>query len=423
MSFNRSAEVEEESVIQKRKFRLFEGDKVMWFVLIFLALVSMVVVFSAGGKLYYNKYGDYSLNEYIRHIVTIVFGLGAALVSSRINYKIYSKLYGLIYVFALVLLALMLVFGIESNAARRDLPIPFLGASIQPSEVAKIAIVIYLARVLGDAAYRGLTFDYRTAVLRLMLPVFAMVAFIFGESLSCVVIIVVVAFVLFYVSGVGRNVLLTYVGIGVVGLLLVMSVKLISSNIQSSKGSNDVENVQGVRDRSGTRVGRIKRWLDFNHELDPKELMQEDYALLAIANGGLTGKAPGNSNERYFLSESHNDFIYAIIIEEYGAIIGGAGVLVLYVLFMFRAFRLYQKRPNTFGGLLAFGIAFCIVLQALINMGIVVGLLPVTGETLPFISKGGTSIVITGLAMGIVINISKVVKEENKNGTEYEVTD
>lgn len=399
---------------ENRRVKLFKGDKIIWGLLFLMAIVSAVVVFSAGSRLYY-RHGDYSLSEFLRHLMTLVLGLGAAILASNIRYTRYSRFYKAIFWLAVILLFITIFFGIESNSARRDLPIPFIGLSFQPSEVAKIALVIYFSRILVEIK-KPVT-DYKELVYKLILPVGLMAAFIFGESLSCVVILVVTSLMMFIVAGVGKKNILLIVAVGIVGFAILLGVKKISENTHHTETPVAEETISGHGDRSGTRMNRIQRWLQFPRKIDPEELHQEDYAWLAIANGGFIRVAPGKSNERYFLAESHNDFIYAIIIEEYGAVLGGLGILGIYILLMFRALRLYRMHPDTFGGMLAFGITFSLVFQAFINMGIVVGLLPVTGETLPFISKGGTSLVITGFAIGIVINISKVFSEETNDET------
>lgn len=397
-----------------KRIRLFGGDKMMWGLLFLMAIVSAVVVFSAGSRLYY-RHGDYSLNEFLHHLITLALGLGAAVLAANIRYTRYSRFYRAIFWLAVILLFITIFFGIESNSARRDLPIPFIGLSFQPSEVAKIALVIYFSRVLVEM--KKPVDNYKELGHKLIIPIGLMAACIIGESLSCVVILVATSLVMFIVAGVGKKNILVIVAVGVIGLLILMGVKKMTETGRRTEPA-DVEETIGVSgDRSGTRKNRIERWLQFPRTIDPERLHQEDYAWLAIANGGFIRVAPGKSNERYFLAESHNDFIYAIIIEEYGAVLGGLGMLAIYVLLMFRALRLYRMRPVTFGGMLAFGITFSLVFQAFVNMGIVVGLLPVTGETLPFISKGGTSLVITGFAIGIVINISKVFSEETNNET------
>lgn len=374
-----------------------QGDRVIWFIVAFLSIFSILAVYSSTGTLAYRYQAGNTEYYLVKHLIIMLMGFFLMFVAHKIKYTYYSRLSQLALIVALPLLVLTLMMGTNINDANRWLTLPVINITFQSSDFAKLALIIYIARMLTKKQDR--IKDFKSAFLPIILPVVIVCAFILPANLSTAIILFATSIVLMFI---GR------VSIKYIMALVFMGVMLMSLFIAILMNSPD--------------TGRLYTWKNRIENFVSKEgdTYQTDQAKIAIATGGVTGKMPGNSVQRNFLPQAYSDFIYAIIIEEYG-LIGGFVVVFLYLILLFRGVRIAHRSPGTFGALLATGLTFSLVFQAMINMAVTVGLLPVTGQPLPMVSMGGTSLWFTSLAIGIILSVSRKVEEmeEEKEGGEY----
>ncbi|MCB0806493.1 MAG: FtsW/RodA/SpoVE family cell cycle protein [Bacteroidales bacterium] len=361
-----------------------KGDKIIWLVVIFLSILSLLAVYSSTGTLAYKYQGGNTEYYMIKHFVILLFGLGIMWLTHLIKYKYYGRIFQVALWIAIPLLALTLLIGLDLNDAKRVLPLPF-GLTFQTSDLAKLALIIYLARILTIRQER--IKDFKRAFLPIIIPVLLVCFLIFPANFSTAAILFTTSLVLMFIGRVSLKHIFSMIGIGVVVMFtLFMVAKAYPKTLP----------------RFDTWISRIESFSDKESE----ENYQVEQAKIAIAKGGLIGKMPGNSEQRNFLPHPYSDFIFAIIVEEYG-LIGGALTVFLYMILLFRAVKIVIRCPRNFGAFLTIGVAFSLVFQAMINMGVAVNLLPVTGQTLPLISMGGTSIWFTSIAIGIILSVSK----------------
>lgn len=382
-----------------QKLRKFiRGDRIIWLILLFLTLISILEVYSSIGKFAFEKAGGRTTSLILKHSVIILGGYFVIFLVSNIKYTVFSPLskYGL-YLCIPLLLATFILGLTSTKAAGRWLDIPIIG-QFQPSEIAKVVIIIYTARMLTlkQNAIKEIS-TFRS----LLIPVAVIAGLIFPENFSTAALIFLVCFLLMFIGGVRFKYWISTLGVGVVALLIAFL--FIFPNV-------DVF-------RSGTWGNRIEEYL----AKDKNALTQVNVAKMAIASGGVIGSMPGGTIQGRLLSESHNDFIYAVIIEELG-LVGGIVVLLLYLWLFYRCMRIAFKAEGLFAALTSVGLGLLLLVQALVNMGVAVNLLPVTGQTLPFISYGGTSFLFSSIAIGIILSISSEVqkKEETEKLNEGE---
>jgi len=294
---------------------------------------------------------------------------------------------------AIPLLLLTLIFGLNLNEAKRVLPLPF-NLTFQTSDLAKLTLIMYLARMLTKKQdhIKG----FKSAFVPLMIPVLLVVFLVLPANFSTAALIFTTSLVLLFIGRVNLKYIFSLIGIGLVALTIFILILL-----------------QLPEDRQGRLWTWQSRIESFTKDTGDK--YQIEQAQIAIANGKFFGKLPGNSTQRNFLPHPYSDFIFAIIIEEYG-LLGGGFMVLLYLILLFRAVVIVTKIPQTFGAFLSIGVAFSLVFQAMVNMGVAVGLLPVTGQPLPLVSMGGTSIWFTSLSIGIMLSVSKEIarKEQEK---------
>ena len=397
------------------------GDKVIWIVALILGVISLIVVYSATSALAVSKYEGDTGKVLMKHLGMLLFGFAMMIIGSRINYKRYAKIALLLMIPCLALLLYTLVFGRNINDASRSINVG--GFSFQPSEMAKIILITYLARQL--IMMEGSVYKFKDFLIKLALPILVTAALIFSENLSTAVILVTVCMVLLFIGRVKFLHLLALVGLCVVGMAAYLGFDAIKTNIDNKHRrvaqqemviGEKVETYKEKQNRIQTWSNRLKSMGEDKEKVDPfdDKHMQRTYADIAVASSSVFGKGPGKSEQRNFLPHPYSDFIYAIIIEEYG-LIGGVIVLLLYVILFTRVLRIVIKRPLTFGSLMAFGLGFLIILQAMVNMGVSIGLLPVTGQPLPFVSMGGTSLMATGLIMGMILSVTRNIEDEAMN--------
>jgi len=401
--------------------KTMRGDKVIWIVALILGVISLIVVYSATSALAVSKYQGDTGRVLMKHLGMLLFGFAMMIFASRINYKRYAKIALLLMIPCLALLLYTLVFGRNINDASRSISVG--GFSFQPSEMAKIILITYLARQL--IMMEGSVYNFKDFLLRLALPILVTAALIFSENLSTAVILVAVCMVLLFIGRVKFLHLLALVGLCIVGMAAYLGYDAIKTSIDNKHRrvaqqemviGEKVEVYKEKQNRIQTWSNRLKSMGEDKENVDPfdDKHMQRTYADIAVASSSIFGKGPGKSEQRNFLPHPYSDFIYAIIIEEYG-LIGGVIVLLLYVILFTRVLRIVIKRPLTFGSLMAFGLGFLIILQAMVNMGVSIGLLPVTGQPLPFVSMGGTSLMATGLIIGMILSVTRSIEDEAMN--------
>ena len=392
--------IDKESVGEKAK-NLFQGDKVIWVVVAILTFMSLLTVYSASESVANRSYHGNNAFVLLRHAVMLMLGLACMFGASRINYKRYSRLLLLLFWIAIPLLIYTLFFGKNLNHAQRVIGIA--GVTFQTSDLAKIALIGFLARVL--TLRRDQLDNFKELAIRVMLPILVIVGLIFPENFSTAAMLFATCIVMMFLSKVKMKYIFGFVGIIVVagGIFMLVSFAFAKDN------------------RSATWVNRIERFFSSSEdEADDTANFQVMQSKIAIAGGGLVGKSPGKSTQRNVLPHPYSDFIYAIVLEEYG-LIGGMFVLALYLILLYRATRIMLRAPQSFGALLAMGLAFSLVMQALVNMGVAVGLFPVTGQPLPFVSMGGTSLLFTGLSIGIIISVTKEIDKVNNDERDSEI--
>lgn len=392
--------IDKETVAEKTR-NLFQGDKVIWVVVAILTFISLLTVYSASESVANRSYNGNNAFVLLRHAVMLLLGLACMFGASRINYKMYSKLLLLLFWIAIPLLIYTLFFGKNLNHAQRVIGIA--GVTFQTSDLAKIALIGFLARVL--TLRRDELDDFKELGIRVMLPILVIVGLIFPENFSTAAMLFATCIVMMFLSKVKMKYIFGFIGIIMLagGIFMLVSFAFAKDN------------------RSATWVNRIERFLSSSEEeADDTANFQVMQSKIAIAGGGLIGKSPGKSTQRNVLPHPYSDFIYAIVLEEYG-LIGGIFVLALYLILLYRATRIILRAPQSFGGLLAMGLAFSLVMQAMVNMGVAVGLFPVTGQPLPFISMGGTSLLFTGLSIGIIISVTREINKVNNDERDAEI--
>jgi cell division protein FtsW len=367
------------------------GDRWIWLIIILLSLISVLAVYSATGTLAYKR-GVGSESLMLKHLLFIVLGFVLIYFAHLLDYRYYAGISKVLMVVTIPLLIYTLVFGSHVNEASRWIAIPGTGLTFQTSDLAKLALITYLARTLTKQQTN--IKDFKSTVLWLLMPMGSIFLLIAYANLSTAMML----------AGVGVLVLLigrvSFKQISVVGgglLILLLIVVLLGP-------------------RRGVYISRVKSFINPEMQNSDKTY-QQNQAKIAVATGGIMGKGPGNSTQRNFLPHPYSDFIFAIIIEEYG-LVGGFTLVFLYVLLMYRIIKIVTQAPKAFGALLAAGLGFSLTIQALANMAVAVNLFPVTGVPLPLISMGGTSILFTSIALGIILSVSKDVEEykEVNNG-------
>ncbi len=371
-----------------------------------LSIFSFLPVYSASTNLAYLHGGEGETASYlIRH----AFHLGMGILVVYLTHKIPYNYFKALSILGLPVIVLLLIFtafqGNEMDGANanRWLTIPVLGIGFQTSTLASVVLMVYVAKYLHSIKDKVITF--KQSLMPLWLPVGVILALILPANLSTAVLIFTMVLLLCFIGGYPLKYIVSMVGIGILGLVLFM----LTARALPGLFPNRVD----------TWVSRIETFAGGGTS---DTTYQVDKAKTAISIGGTLGVGPGKSQQKYFLPQSSSDFIYAIIIEEYG-VVGGMALLVVYLLVLFRLSIIAYKADTLFGTLVVVGVGFPIVMQALINMCVAVNILPVTGQTLPFISSGGTSIWMTALAIGIVLSVSakrevlrsQALKEEEMN--------
>lgn len=373
--------------------KYFKGDRTIWMIVFFLSLFSLVAVYSSTGTLAYRYQSGNTEYYLMKHLFILIFGIGLMYAAHLIKYTYYSRLSQIALLLAIPLLGFTLVMGTSLNEASRWLTLPGTNLTFQTSDLAKLALIMYLARMLSKKQEN--IKDFKTAFIPIVLPVLIICGLILPANFSTAAVLFATCCFLMFIGRINMKYILLLGLIGVVCMSIFIGISLLSK-----------------------KSGRVSTWkarIENFVKGDDVGNYQTQQAKIAIATGGLIGKFPGRSTQKNFLPHPYSDFIYAIIIEEEG-LIGGVFIIFLYVLLFFRVIRFVNHSPMAFGTLLAIGCTFSLVFQAMINMAVTVNLFPVTGQPLPMLSMGGTSIWFTSIAIGIVLSVSRQVEKEKKEG-------
>lgn len=374
-----------------------KGDKVIWLVVVILSAFSVLAVYSSTGTLAYKYQGGNTEYYMIKHLIIILLGFLLMYLAHLVKYTYFSRIFQVALWVAVPLLLLTLFVGVDKNEAKRVLPLIF-GLTFQTSDLAKLTLIMYLARMLTKR--QEVIKDFKSAFVPIIIPVLIVCFLILPANFSTAAILFATSLVLMFIGRINTRHIFALVGLGIAGIIILLVITKANPNL-----------LPNVFPRAETWLSRIENF----GSGDSEENYQVEQAKIAIAGGGLFGKLPGNSEQRNFLPHPYSDFIYAIIIEEYG-LAGGILIIVLYLILLFRAVKIVAKIPRNFGALLTIGVAFSLVFQAMIHMGVAVNLLPVTGQTLPFVSMGGTSIWFTSISLGIILSVSKEVENIKTDG-------
>ena len=351
-----------------------KGDPVIWVIIILLSLVSIMVVYSASGSLAYRKHDGNTEHYLTKHAMLMCMSFVVMWLAHKLNYKYYARLSKLGVLISIPMLVFAFAFGSRINEAGRWIMIPLINQSFQPSDFAKLSLIAYMAALL--ARNQNNIEDWKKSFIPVLIYSGLICGLISLANISTALILFTTCMLIMFIGRVPMKYLMM---LGLLGILMVGTMAVF------------------VGERIKTAIARVT-----SDELP----YQAEQSYIAIWNGGILGKGPGNSAQKNFLPHPYSDFIYSIIIEEYG-FIGGLFILFLYLALLYRGMKVAANSDRAFGGLLSAGLAFGLVIQALINMGVAVGVGPITGQPLPLLSMGGTSLLFTGLSLGIILSVSR----------------
>jgi cell division protein FtsW len=365
-----------------------KGDRVIWAIVAVLMMLSILVVYSSSSSLAFQKHGGNT--EYYLLKQVIILGIGAVIMygAHLVHYRRYSLWSPYMLAISIPLLMLTLAVGNEVNGATRWIEIPLIGLTFQTSDFAKIALIAYVARSITSK--QDYIQDFQSAFLPIIMPIVIICFLIAPSNLSTALVIFATCMVMMFIGRVAMK----YIFLLMLCGLIAFAALIVIGNAFPTKV------------RSHTWTERARSFIE-----DSDGEIQTQQAKMAIAKGNLLGNGPGNSLQKNFLSSAFADYVYAIIIEEYG-LVGGFIVLALYMLLFFRVVRLVTKSPKTFPAMLAIGLILILTIEALANMAVSVHLVPVTGQPLPLLSLGGTSLLFSCVAFGMILSVSKFIETE-----------
>jgi cell division protein FtsW len=396
------------------------GDKYIWGLVILLSLISILVVYSATGSLAYKMYRGNTSFYLFKQIVFTLIGLLVVFGLHRVNYTVFSRVATILFILSVPLLIYTLFFGAKINEGSRWIKLPIINLTIQSSDVAKLALFMYLSRVLSKK--QEVIKDFKKGFLPVIIPVFIICGLIMPANLSNALLTGATSLLLLFIGRVSFKHILLTIGVAMIPIIIIISVAIATHNANEGK----IDSEKPVIAESLKSWGRFGTWVnrvqDFMYAKDNEVPYQVQQAKIAIANGGIfVGLGPGNSQQRNFLPQAYNDFIYAVIIEEYG-LLGGAFIIFIYLVFLFRCIRIFRKCPYAFGAFLALGLSFTLIIQAVANMAVNVAIVPVTGVTLPLLSMGGSSFIFTCCSIGLILSVARNVEQmEGKAPVETEI--
>ncbi|MFN6374290.1 MAG: FtsW/RodA/SpoVE family cell cycle protein [Chitinophagia bacterium] len=377
------------------------GDKVIWAIVVLLTMVSLLAVYSSTGTLAY-KLSKSTESYLFKQIAFIVVGLVIIYFAHLVNYTYYSKVAQLLFILSVPLLIYTLFFGTSLNDANRWIKLPIINLTFQTSDLAKLALFMYLSRQLSKR--QDTIKEFKKGFIPVITPVLIICILIAPANLSTALLTGATSLILLFIGRASVKHLLLVILIAAIPLTMLIGFAKLYYN--EAEGKSEPLPAALTKGRVETWIKRVQNFM----YADKQEVSyQVQQAKIAIAKGSWLGLGPGNSQSRNFLPHPYSDFVYAIIIEEYG-LAGGALVLVIYLLFLFRCIKIMKKCPYAFGAFLSLGLSFTLVIQALANMAVNVNLFPVTGVTLPLVSMGGSSFLFTCLAIGIILSVARNVE-------------
>jgi len=371
-----------------RLFGQLKGDRVIWMVVILLSIFSLLAVYSATGTLAYKYQGGNTEFYLVKQIGLILLGFFIMYICYVMHYTRYNRFAPYLLAISGILLVYTIFFGTDINEARRWIEVPFVGLTFQTSDFAKIALILFVARSISSK--QSYIKSYKEAFLPIIVPVLVICGLIAPADLSSAVLLFFTCLLLMFMGRVDTK---------YIGMLLVMGVVVFALLIMIGKAFPDFI-------RSETWANRLGA---FVNQSDEEYMHHVNQSKIAISRGGIFGVGPGNSLQRNYLPHPYSDFIYAVIIEEYG-LFGGFVIILLYITLFVRCVRLVTRSPKAFGAMMALGLSLILTLQALANMAVAVHLVPITGLTLPLISMGGTSTIFTCVAIGMILSVSKFIE-------------
>ncbi len=377
---------------------ILKGDRGIWIIVFFLFLFSLLSVYSATGNLAFSKVGGNTTYYLLRQGFLLFLGVSFIFITHLVPYKYFSKLSVYFFYLSIILLIITLIWGINVNEAKRWIMLPG-GISFQTSDFAKLSLIMYLARVLAIKEKEIVTFS--GTLKHLMLPIFITCGLIVFADFSTAMLLFLTAMLLLLIGRVKFAYLSAIIGVGIIMTVLFIVV------VKSSGASHRIDTWES-------------RWESFR---GGEENIQSKHTKIAVATGGLFGKGPGKSNQRIVLPYSYSDYIFAIIVEEFGILFGAIPLVILYLFLFLRSRNIVSKINKKFGTYVTSGLALLIVLQAFANMAVAVDFLPVTGQPLPFVSYGGTSIFFTGIAIGIILSVSREAYDKKEENTLNETSE
>jgi len=365
-----------------------KGDRWIWLIIILLSLISILVVYSSTSTLAFKRGVGVEKLLLTKHVIFVLIGIAMIYIAHLLDYRYYAGISKVLMVITIPLLIYTLIFGANVNDASRWVKIPLIGLTFQTSDLAKLALITFLARMLTRKQEN--IKDVKEAFIPIMGSVCVVFVLIAWANMSTALMLFGVSILLLIIGRISiKQIMMVCAG----GFVLLLFVAFLGPRREVYKS-------------------RIETYLHPERQNSDKTF-QSDHSKIALASGGVFGKGPGNSIEKNFLPHPYSDFVFAMIIEEYGTI-GGIIVMSLYLVLLYRCIKIVTRAPKAFGALLAAGLSFSLTIQAFANMAVAVGLGPVTGVPLPLVSMGGTSLLFTSIAFGIILSVSKDV-EENSN--------
>src|SRR3984957_419181 len=397
--------VNHKSYIAHRFGSRTKGDKIIWTSVILLALVSLLAVYSSTGLLAYKMYKGNTEIYLFKQFAFIIVGVLIIYFAHQVNYIIYSKVAKILFLISIPLLIYTLFYGVKLNEGSRWIRLPIINLTFQTSDLAKLALFMYLSRLLSKK--QEVIKDFKKGFLPVIIPVAIVCILIAPANLSTALLIGATSMMLMFIGRARAKHLLLTIGLALIPVAILICAAVVRH--KSNDGSIETVKTEGRSHlfvRVDTWINRVETFIYGGKEINDEDNYQVNQAKIAVAKGGWVGLGPGNSQQRNFLPHPYSDFIYAIIIEEYG-LIGGALIVFIYLVFLLRSIRIFRRCPFAFGAFLALGLSFTLVIQALANMAVNVNLFPVTGVTLPLVSMGGSSFLFTCLAIGIILSVAR----------------
>ncbi len=363
-----------------------KGDKVIWLIVILLGLTSILSVYSAAGSMAFKNRGGNTEYYLIQQLLFIGVGFFVVFVTSSLHYMWYSKIAPWLILLTVPLLLYTMTMGTAINEAARWINIPWIDKTIQTSDFARIALIIFIAKSISKK--QEFIKDFQSAFVPIIFPIILICSLIAPADLSTAILLFSTSIMMMFIGRVSMKYILVLLLMGIAAFAFILFI-----------GQQFPELV------------RVDTWTTrINDFVSPEGSYQMDHSKAAIANGGIFGVGPGNSFQRNYLPYAYADFIYSIICEEYG-LIGGFAILGIYLWLLFRCIGIVTRCPKTFGAILAIGLCLNIVIQAFTNIAVSVHLVPVTGLTLPLVSMGGTSVLFTCISFGIILSVSRFIEE------------